>query len=53
MSEDKEVYEDEITCPYCGYVYMNSFEFPDDGKEECLEIKLKEKTDVKSEKVTS
>ncbi len=37
MDEDRSVYADEVTCPYCGYEYNDSWEFPDDGEEECPE----------------
>lgn len=41
--DQKEVDQaDEITCPYCGYEYRDSWEFrKDDGEEECSECEKK------------
>lgn len=36
--EEKEVYsEDELTCPYCGFVYSDSWELYDSSDEEYCE----------------
>ena len=35
---DEPVYtqnEDEVICPYCGYKFSDSWEFPDEGTTEC------------------
>lgn len=30
-------YEDDVTCPYCGYIQADSFNFPEEGEEKCAE----------------
>ena len=37
MGENKRIYADEETCPYCGYEFSDSWELPDDGEDECPE----------------
>ena len=37
MEDIDHEYTDEIVCPWCGYKYSDSWEFSDDGEEECPE----------------
>lgn len=37
MSEDRSIYADEVTCPYCGYEFNDSWELPDSDEVECDE----------------
>ena len=34
MTNIHHEYTDEITCPYCGYAHMDSFEYNQDSTEE-------------------
>ena len=33
--EIEHEYTAEVVCPWCGYEFTDSWDFPDDGEEEC------------------
>jgi len=37
IDEMDHSYTDEVVCPYCGYEYGDSWEWPDSGETECDE----------------